>query len=117
MDIRLNSIHGVKGETHLATLVLDVKKDHWFHLAHQLDDICGKPRPKKKRSSDAEVHARLAYVAMTRPTRLLALAMRSSDLGEGQARDERVRDLKGQGWRIVEAPEGPGRSPVSEGLG
>lgn len=102
VDIRLNSIHGVKGETHLATLVLDVKKGHWFHLAHQLDDLCGKHPPKKKRSPDAEAHARLAYVAMTRPAHFLALALRSSDLAEGPARDERIRDLEVQGWRIVD---------------
>lgn len=102
VDIRLNSIHGVKGETHLATLVLEVHKDHWFHLAHQLDDLCGKPRPKKKRSPDAEAHARLAYVAMTRPTHLLALALRASDVGEAPAREERIRDLESRGWRIVD---------------
>lgn len=102
VDIHLNSIHGVKGETHLATLVLDVKKDHWFHLAHQLDDLCGRPRARKKRSPDAEAHARLAYVAMTRPTHLLALALRSSDLGEGSARGERICALESQGWRIVD---------------
>lgn len=51
---------------------------------------------------DAEAHARLAYVAMPRPTHLLAPALRSSDLGEDPARDQRTRELNAQSWRIVD---------------
>lgn len=42
------------------------------------------------------------YVGMTRPTHLLCLAIRSSALGEGEARVERRAALQAQGWVINE---------------
>jgi hypothetical protein len=78
VSIRLGSIHGVKGETHTATLVLEsYQKAH--HLKKLLPWLLGKkPKPGADNSGeDAALIERLKlhYVAMTRPSHLLCLAM------------------------------------------
>jgi len=100
VDIRLGSIHSVKGETHLATLVLET-----YRYAHMLesvvDTLCGTPiKPMAKDIQKAR--ARLAYVAMTRPTHLLCLALRQLALGEGTKAQKRRQALQDRGWNIVE---------------
>lgn len=100
VDIHLGSIHSVKGETHLATLVLET-----YRSAHMLESLieslCGKPL--NPRVSDLQkTRARLAYVAMTRPTHLLCLALRQSALGDGTKALKRRQALQDRGWRVVE---------------
>ena len=82
VKIRIGSIHSVKGDEHAATLVLET-----FWHAHNMDDIIdwitgnktglqctGKLKPNR---------LKLHYVAMTRPTHLLCLAMISKKLNTG----------------------------------
>jgi DNA helicase II / ATP-dependent DNA helicase PcrA len=47
-----------------------------------------------------------AYVAMTRPSHLLALAVPRSALGGEQDIDETAAELMGRGWRIAELKGG-----------
>ncbi len=103
--IRLGSIHSVKGETHTATLVLD----SFFHN-HHLSEL--KPWLLGVKSGGSSINLRgkqilegprivgrlkLHYVAMTRPTHLLCLAMRKDAFGE-----EELDTLASRGWRIFD---------------
>jgi DNA helicase-2/ATP-dependent DNA helicase PcrA len=93
--IRLGSIHSVKGETHTATLVLDS-----FHRTYHLEKL--KPwllRQENGGSSQDSVtqgRLRLHYVAMTRPSHLLCLAMRRDTFT-----DSEVANLQVCGWHII----------------
>ena len=99
----MGSIHSVKGQTHTATLVLET-----FWNAHNLEKL--KPwivRPKMenawKKSDGPEQKTRIKihYVAMTRPTHLLCLAMkRSSFEKDGVLDQEVIQKLKQRGWQI-----------------
>jgi DNA helicase-2/ATP-dependent DNA helicase PcrA len=103
--IRLGSIHSVKGETHTATLVLE----SFFHK-HHLSEL--KPWLLGTKSGASSTNRRgrqvfegprilgrlkLHYVAMTRPTHLLCLAMRKDAFGEGE-----LDTLAGRGWTIID---------------
>lgn len=70
--LEFGSIHSVKGRTHLATLVLET-----FSSAHNIKSIlnylCGKP-PKKTTKTNLG-RLKCQYVAMSRATALLCLAI------------------------------------------
>lgn len=96
--IRLGSIHGVKGETHTATLVLES-----FNRTHNLKNLrnwlLGK-RPKTGTDNQAEQASvrdrlKLHYVAMTRPSHFLCLAMRQDTFTDAELDQLRMR-----GWNI-----------------
>jgi DNA helicase-2/ATP-dependent DNA helicase PcrA len=103
--VRLGSIHSVKGETHTATLVLDS-----FYYDHHLSElkpwllgykVGGSTVNKGGRSVPEGTRMRgrlkLHYVAMTRPTHLLCLAMRRDAFAEGE-----LDILKARGWAIID---------------
>ncbi len=124
--IRVGSIHSVKGETHTATLVLET-----FWNDHNLESIrdwltgdregplkrvdrgrdkpqqhfdfsnCRRWAPAPPRSEE-ETRLKLHYVAMTRPTHLLCLAMkrRTFENGEGESDQSLIERLKSHGWRV-----------------
>nr|WP_298724317.1 UvrD-helicase domain-containing protein [uncultured Steroidobacter sp.] len=98
--IRVGSIHSIKGETHTATLVLDT----FFHSHH----VCTlRPWLIGKKvgggSENARNISRLKqhYVAMSRPSHLLCLAMREDCLSNGD-----VSTLKERGWRTARVTAG-----------
>jgi putative heme iron utilization protein len=73
VPIELNTIAGIKGETHTATLVLET----FFHK-HNIEDaiktmLTGSA--KEKNNDTAIKRIKHLYVAMTRPTRFLCLAL------------------------------------------
>jgi len=103
--IKLGSIHSVKGETHTATLVLD----SFFH-SHHLSEL--KPWLLGAKSGGSTINRKgnavlegsrmlgrlkLHYVAMTRPTHLLCLAMRKDTFGNGE-----IEILTDRGWTIID---------------
>ncbi len=105
VQIRLGSIHSVKGETHTATLVLDS-----FYFNHHLREL--KPWLLGTKAGGSTVNRRgrtvfegsrmlsrlkLHYVAMTRPTHLLCLAMRKDAFV-----DEEISVLVNSGWKIID---------------
>lgn len=111
ISIRLGSIHSVKGETHTATLVLES-----FHQTHHLKKLlpwlAGK-RPKARADNTGEGAAmverlKLHYVAMTRPSHLLCLAMRSDAL---TAKEREA--IQARNWRIIECVK-PGANSETE---
>lgn len=94
ITVRLGSIHSVKGETHTTTLVLES-----YNRAHHLNAL--KPWLLGRKFDGIGQRAamlqrlKLHYVAMTRPQRLLCLAMRS----DSWSLDE-IGALKARGWRV-----------------
>lgn len=99
VDIDVGTIHGAKGQTHTATLVLET-----FFKKHDLADLLPwliGEGSKEKRGSEREDRMRLIYTAMTRPTYLLCLAMRDEALGEGEKREANVNCLQFAGWTVT----------------
>ena len=96
--IRLGLIDSVKGETHTATLVLD-SFFHNHHLSELKPWLLGaksggsSTNHRGRQVFEGPPHSRrlkLHYVAMTRPTHLLCLAMRKDAFGEGSSTHWRV---------------------------
>ena len=94
MEIRIGSIHTVRGETHTATLVLET-----FHRTHHLRALKAGLTGRKTRGngeiSATKSRLRLHYVAMSRPSHLLCIAMRADALN-----DQEIGQIIGQGWRV-----------------
>lgn len=94
VQIRVGSIHSVKGETHTATLVLETyyKKHNLTTLKPWLlGDRIGQGNEGPENLARLKQH----YVAMTRPSHLLCLALRESSMSA-----EELARLQGRGWRI-----------------
>jgi DNA helicase-2/ATP-dependent DNA helicase PcrA len=99
--IRVGSIHSVKGQTHTATLVLET-----FYRRHNLERIlpwllgttCGGLGEVSEQQSRLKLH----YVAMSRPTHLLCLAMKASTFRcpSGDLNSELIARFEDRGWRI-----------------
>lgn len=98
VEIRVGSIHSVKGETHTATLVLDT-----FYYDHHLNALRPWLLGTKfgQGTEGARMQSRLKqhYVAFTRPTHLLAIAMRDN------LSAHEIEVLKGRNWRIGRAQQ------------
>ncbi|WP_424191180.1 UvrD-helicase domain-containing protein [Ampullimonas aquatilis] len=110
VDIQLSSIHVAKGQTHSATLVLET-----FYLSHFLHGLMpwllGKHQNGTRCTTDKAAQRLLQmYVAMTRPTHLLCLALRKGSLGTGNAYSSNQEKLIASGWRIqhLSAPAAAG---------
>ena len=100
VDIKLGSIHSGKGQTHTATLVLETY-NHEHFIGSLLPWAAGQKchggiRPRKRITQ----HLLAMYVAMTRPTHLLCLAISRRTLSEGEAFDANCARLREQGWDI-----------------
>ncbi|MDD4929795.1 MAG: UvrD-helicase domain-containing protein [Gallionella sp.] len=97
VSIHAGSIHSVKGQTHTATLVLET-----FWYDHNLELILPWFTKKKhgwKKADGVRQKARLKlhYVAMSRPTHLLCLAMKQSALNE-----EQIAAIRTRGWQLLQ---------------
>lgn len=100
VDIKLGSIHIAKGETHAATLVLETfNRSHFLHSL--MPWLSGQNQNGTRCDNDAKRKRLMEmYVAMTRPTHLLCLAMRNGSLGTGQRYERNQELLREQGWQI-----------------
>lgn len=94
VTISLDSIHGVKGKTHLSTLVLET-----FRQSHRLKSILpflydkkGKKKVPESKFDNLKCH----YVAMTRPRGLLCLAIPFDKISSTE-----IGKLQEAGWNIV----------------
>ena len=105
IDIRLGSIHSVKGQTHLATLLLST---YWHaHSAKEMMPWLLGDRFNEKGAGPRNTQRLLhTYVAMTRPSHLLCLAVPRSALGGDRALDQKIVTLKGRGWQVAEIVDG-----------
>lgn len=109
IDVRMSSIHAAKGETHFATLVLET-----FNYTHSIKSLLpwlqGERRGVQPGKGGRETGARemkrlrLNYVALTRATHVVCLALPTGALGlAGEAASARMR-LEHHGWRIIDVP-------------
>lgn len=100
VDIKLGSIHMAKGQTHSATLVLETfNQSHFLHGL--MPWLVGKHQYGAKCASDTAMQRLLQiYVAMTRPTHLLCLALRESSLGAGKNIAANREKLVARGWQV-----------------
>jgi hypothetical protein len=105
VDIRLGSIHSVKGQTHLATLLLNT-----FRNGHSSQKLLPWLLGKKVNGGKAKAQNRdrllQTYVAMTRPSHLVCLAVPRSALGDGAALNGHLETLKERGWHVAEVVDG-----------
>jgi DNA helicase II / ATP-dependent DNA helicase PcrA len=109
IDVRMSSIHAVKGETHFATLVLET-----FYHSHALQSLLpwligerqGSQAPRGGRPTGTRELRRLRmnYVALTRSTHVVCLAVPEDSLGSVAERASINSRLEAQGWRIREVP-------------
>ncbi|WNJ87962.1 UvrD-helicase domain-containing protein [Bosea sp. 685] len=95
--VRVGSIHSVKGETHTATLVLETFF-HRHHLARLKPWLLGARAGQGLEHHNSIISSGLRqhFVAMTRPTHLICMAMRSDHLD-----DKDVAALQDRNWRIA----------------
>jgi len=105
VSIRVGSIHSVKGETHTATLVLetfwqDSKGRHNLELLMPWLD--GRTTGGAKALVTQKSRLKLHYVAMTRPTHLLCLAMKRSTFEDdnGDLNQVIIQKMQTSGWQI-----------------
>ena len=105
INIRLGSIHSVKGQTHLATLLLST---YWH--AHSTKEMMpwllgekSNGRGVETRNTQRLLHT---YVAVTRPSHLLCLAVPRLALDGDQALDHNISTLKGRGWQVAKMVDG-----------
>ncbi len=105
VHINVGSVHSVKGQTHTATLVLET---FWQDKRgrHNLEMILPWLDGSKPAGGPGQAHQdyrlKLHYVAMTRPTHLLCLAMKRSTFenGKGGLDTASVLKLEARGWDI-----------------
>lgn len=106
IDIRLGSIHSVKGQTHLATLLLNT---YWHdHSALRMMPWLKGQKANGNGEGNRDIQRLLhTYVAMTRPSHLVCVAVPRSALGIDQAAQmTTVTALRQRGWRVAEISEG-----------
>ncbi len=105
IDIRMGSIHSVKGQTHLATLLLST---YWHdHSVKRLMPwLMGKKANGEEAGKQDRQRLLHIYVAMTRPSHLLCIAAPRSALGGGQDVHQNIAKLKGRGWHVAEIVDG-----------
>ena len=100
IDIELSTIHSAKGQTHTATLVLDTYFKNNHELKAVLPFLAGR---KPKMTDTLRGRMKRIFVAMTRPRKLLCLAMRRDHLYQN---DDDVSALTGRGWTICDLTDG-----------
>ncbi|MDR5000435.1 UvrD-helicase domain-containing protein [Brevibacillus parabrevis] len=89
LKIEIDSVHGVKGQTHTATLYLET-----FYFSKTNESIIKYLIGEQNSTIEEHVekHIRVAYVAMTRPTDLLCIVLHETVYLENEAQ------LKRLGW-------------------
>ncbi len=101
VNIRLGSIHSVKGQTHLATLLLNT---YWYaHSSQRMWPWLIGEKINENGAKDQDRKRLLqTYVAMTRPSHLICLAIRRSICGDSLSFLKHIETLSERGWRVAE---------------
>jgi hypothetical protein len=97
LEIEISTVHGVKGQTHQATLLVETYYDKKFHIQSILPYLIGNPPKKEKSKNVIQKFLPLGYVATTRPTELICLAMMKDHVDETI-----IQSLKSAGWTTKE---------------
>ncbi|MFK4784849.1 UvrD-helicase domain-containing protein [Fusobacterium sp. MFO224] len=78
VDLEISTIHGVKGETHLATLYLDTYFNKKYDVSDILLDICLKKKLSSKKKMNETKN--ILYVGCSRPKFLLCLTCKKEKI-------------------------------------
>ena len=95
--IHLATIASVKGETHLATLVLESCNNRTYDIKSVLPYLCGDASAATVTDDDDRYRLMNMFVAASRPRRLLAFAMHAE-----RAEGARLTKLRAQGWQVLD---------------
>jgi len=103
--IRLGSVHSVKGQTHLATMLLST---YWYEHSSKktMPWLLGERVNGGGLGVRDRRRLRETYVAMTRPSHLLCTAVPRSVMGDDELARRRVASLRTRGWNVAEVCDG-----------
>jgi DNA helicase-2/ATP-dependent DNA helicase PcrA len=103
VDIRLGSVHSMKGQTHLATLLLNTYvRGH--SAKRMLPWLLGEKVNLSGAGAEDRLRLQQTYVAMTRPSHLICLAIPVSVLGDDVT--GYVSILQDRGWHAANVVDG-----------
>lgn len=108
VDIRLGSVHSMKGQTHLATLLLNT---YWHdHSSKKIFPWLLGERTNLNGAKERDRTRLLqTYVAMTRPSHLVCLAIPRFVFGDNAALAKNLATLRVRGWRVADVVDGKPR--------
>ncbi|MGM1044511.1 MAG: UvrD-helicase domain-containing protein [Bacillota bacterium] len=98
--VEINTIHGVKGETHFATLLLESVRDGVSDMHKIISFLTGTHQSELIKESIVKDTLKLAYVALSRPRYFAGVAMHEENLS-----DKTIQDAVRHGWRIIKVEE------------
>ncbi len=104
ITIKVGTIHSVKGETHMATLLLENENYSKFESSYFFNDktgnlFCGESYQRPKTGfSRMEDRFKTTYVAMSRPTHLLCVAMKRERVNCVTCTGEKKDNCK---WEVI----------------
>jgi len=83
IEIKVGTVHSIKGETHLATLFLETQNYKKFETDYFFNQnsgnlFCNETYQQPKSHARLETRMKTAYVAMSRPSYLLCVALNKS---------------------------------------
>ncbi len=93
VDIIFDTIHGVKGQTHDATLVLETKYSKSFDVGTLIENFVNEDATKKDNPQNVKFMKQL-FVGMSRPRRILCLAVHKDSI---KGYEEKLVSI---GWKI-----------------
>jgi len=94
ISIEVGTVHSVKGETHTATLYLETYYQSKTDSQRLLEFLKGNYPQKELAKSYHIENLKIAHVAFSRPTHLLAFACHKDSINSSKA------DLENNGWNI-----------------
>lgn len=106
IEIKVGTIHSIKGETHMATLLVENENysasESSYFWGHKSDNdlFCPNNTYKRPKTAYAQLEQRLktTYVAMSRPTHLLCVAVQKSKAGCPTCLPDKKASCK---WKVV----------------
>lgn len=103
ITVNFGTIHSVKGETHKATLLLETVRRYGNRNINDCSQIfdffIGKYDKEKVNSKEVKNALKTAYVALSRPTHLAAVALDKRNLDN---LDQKIIDAKKAGWIVLD---------------
>lgn len=100
LEVELNTIHGVKGETHFATLLLETVRDGGSDLQKIFGFLTGAYQTELLEESFVKDTLKLAYVALSRPRYFAGVAIHEDYFSE-----KNIQDAVMHGWKIVKVED------------
>lgn len=94
IEIKVDTVHSVKGETHVATLYMETFYHTGHESKHLWNQFLGEKYETTQSDSIKKEALKIAYVAMSRPRYLLCIAIHKSHFKDS----EKIRKL----WNVIE---------------